>query len=153
MFRDYRPSTTTEGASAKSFTLKDQEGRAVSLSDFRGKFVLLNFWATTCAPCVSEMADLEKLYQHFKEDRFVVLGVSLDDEGWGPVNEFLKKVPLSFPILWDEKFSVADLYGTYRIPETYLIDPEGRIVEKILGAQDWANADQIQKIEKILSRP
>ncbi len=147
---DYPP--VKEGAVAPDFTLLNRSSQKISLSDLRGKVVLVNFWATWCGPCVSEMESLEKLHQHFQGQAFEVVAISLDEEGWKAIDLFLKKIPVTFIILLDSDFSIANQYGTYRLPESYLIDQNGKIVEKILGAQDWMEQRIVKKIEKILGR-
>ncbi len=138
------------GAPAPSFELPDMEGKPISLQALRGKAVLLNFWATWCGPCQYEMPSLESLYQKYKDRGFVVLGVSLDEEGWAPIREFLKHVPVNFPLVNDQAQKVNELYEIYRIPETYLIDPKGIIADKIVGPQDY-NAEVFhQKVERLL---
>ncbi len=146
--RSYRPSLK-EGEMAPSFSLPDSSGKNVSLQDFSGRVILLNFWASWCAPCVSEMASFDHLYQQLKDKKFDVVAVSVDEGGWKAVEAFLKKHPVTFHILVDPEFKIADEYGTYRIPETYLIDSHGKIVEKILGAQDWNSPFMINKISKL----
>jgi len=148
--RSYTPSNL-EGKKAPEFSLSDSSNQTKSLRDYQGKVVLLNFWATWCGPCVSEMESLEKLYQRFQGKEFTVLAVSLDEEGWKAIEEFLKKNPVTFPILLDQEMKTADLYGTYKVPETYLIDAQGNVVEKIFGPQDWAEEKWFKKIEGIIS--
>jgi peroxiredoxin len=140
------------GALAPDFTLSDQSQRSLSLSSLKGKVVLLNFWATWCGPCQYEMPSLEALSQKFKNRGLVVLGVSLDEEGWPPIREFLQKVPVTFPILNDAEQKVTELYQTFRIPETYLIDREGRIADKIVGPQDYNEDIFSRKIERLLQQ-
>ncbi len=142
-----------EGAKAPSFSLKNSQDQSVSISQYSNQVILLNFWATWCAPCVSEMASLDRLYQKYKDKGFVVLALSVDEEGWKAINEFLKKNPVTFPILLDLDYKVADLYGTYRVPESYLIDKTGKISEKILGAQEWDSSEMSSKLEKLLAQP
>ncbi|MFO1519745.1 MAG: TlpA disulfide reductase family protein [bacterium] len=139
-----------EGGQAPDFSLADKTGRKISLKDYRGKVVLLNFWASWCGPCVSEMGSLEKLHQHFQGRPFEVVAVSLDEDGWKAIDAFLKKIPVTFTILLDSDNSVADRYGTYRVPETYLLNGEGQIVEKILGPQEWMEGAILKKIEALL---
>ena len=146
--KDYRPGIQ-EGNLALEFTLPDQNNNKVSLSGLRGKVVLLNFWASWCGPCLSEMGSLEKLYQHFKGKPFEILAVSLDEEGWKAIGAFLKKTPVTFPILLDSDFKTSEQYGTYRLPETYLINPQGQIMEKIVGPQSWDDSRWSQKIEAL----
>jgi len=147
--KDYRPGPK-EGGLAPDFTLLNSQAKKVSLSDSKGKVVLLNFWATTCPPCVAEMGSLERLYLSFQGKPFELLAVSLDEGGWPAIETFLKKIPVTFPILLDPDFKVPDEYGTYRLPESYLIDSKGKIVEKIAGPQEWAEERWRKKIETLL---
>jgi len=148
--RSYTPSSL-EGKKAPEFSLPNASNQLKTLKDYEGKVVLLNFWATWCGPCVSEMESLEKLSQHFQGKNFTVLAISLDDEGWKSIEQFLKNNPVTFPILLDQEMKIADLYGTYKVPETYLIDAQGNVVEKILGPQDWAREKWISKIDSLIS--
>lgn len=150
--RGYKPGPK-EGSVAPPFSLTNASGQSVSLQQYSKQLVLVNFWATWCSPCVSEMASLERLYQKYKDQGFVVLAISVDEDGWKSIDAFLKKHPVTFPILLDSEFHVAELYGTYRIPESYLIDNKGQIVEKILGAKEWDSPEVLAKIEKLLPKP
>jgi len=140
------------GAYAPNFTLNDSDNRPVSLKDLRGKVVLLNFWATWCGPCQYEMPSIEALYQKYKDRGFVVLGVSLDEEGWPVIHDFIKQVPISFPIVNDGKQEISDIYQTYRIPETYLIDPKGMIEDKFVGPQNYDQEVFFKKLERLLPK-
>lgn len=140
------------GSLAPDFQLKDLNGQTVSLSDFRGKAVLVNFWASWCGPCREEMPSLEVLYQRFKNRGLVVLGVSADDEGWEPIKQFLKIIPVSFPILLDQDQNVTSRYETFRIPETYFIDPEGRVAGKVVGPHNYNQEVFFKKVERILPK-
>lgn len=149
VFKDYKKSPQ-RGKEAPEFSLPDRSGKLRSLKDYRGKVVLLNFWATWCGPCVSEMDSLERLYQKFKGRNFEVIGVSLDERGFPAIDEFQRKIPVHFTLLLDANYSVAEKYGTYRVPETYLIDPQGKVIQKIVGPQDWASEEWIKKVEHSL---
>ncbi|MCE9625808.1 MAG: TlpA family protein disulfide reductase, partial [Deltaproteobacteria bacterium] len=116
LFRRDLTSGPKISARAPEFSLPNREGKSVALSSFRGKVVLLNFWATWCGPCQQEMPSLEALAQHFQGKDFTVLGVSLDEEGWQAIDGFLKEVPVGFPILLDAQQATSDLYQVFRIP-------------------------------------
>lgn len=148
--KGYHPSPK-EGTFAPAFSLTNSSGKTYSLSDYQGKVVLINFWATWCHPCVSEMASLDRLYQKLKDKNFELLAISVDEGGWTEINEFLKKHPVNFPIVLDSDYIVADQYGTYRVPESYLLDTQGKIVDKILGAQEWDSPEMLSMIQKVLS--
>ena len=139
----------TPPVEAPDFTLKNLEGSSVSLKDFAGKVVFLNFWATWCGPCRVEMPSMEKLWQRFKEEAFVILAVDLR-EGKEEVSSFIKDYDLTFSVLLDSRGEVASMYAVRAIPTTYLLDSEGIMVGKALGARDWASEDAFDLIEHLL---
>lgn len=149
----HRPQTGPKiGAFAPDFTLPARDGKPTALSSFRGKTVLLNFWATWCGPCQQEMPSLEALYQRYKDRNFVIVGVSLDEEGWSVVDGFLQRVAVTFPLLLDTAQSVSDAYQIFRIPESYLIDETGLIVDKFVGPQDYNQDIFFKKVERALQK-
>lgn len=121
---------TSVGAPATNFTLKDVTGRPVSLADNFGKnVVLLDFWATWCVPCEAEMPHLQRIYQRYKDQGFVLLGISMDGpETVASVAPYVRRMGLSFPVLLDEETQVTNVYNPQRTaPLTVLIDREGRV--------------------------
>ena len=137
---------------AKDFTLEDLKGSAVSLRDFEGKVIFLNFWATWRPPCRIEMPDMEKLWQKFKDEDFVILAVDLRERK-DKVSSFVKENGYTFPVLLDSGGEVANTYGITAIPTTYLLDPRGRIVGKALEARHWVSDDAFKLIEHLLPKP
>jgi peroxiredoxin len=122
---------------APAFTLRALDGRAVQLREFRGKLVLLNFWATWCAPCLHEMPSMERLYQTFKQTEFVLLAVSMDRHGEEVAKPFVDNLQLTFPVLLDRTSEVGRQYGVRGLPSTYLIAPDGLLIGVVIGARDW----------------
>lgn len=120
------------GAPAPNFTLTNLQGEAVSLSDYRGSVVLLNFWATWCGPCEAEMPTLEQRYQTLQNNGFVVLGVNAD-EGQPEVQAFVNRLNLSFPIVLDPGNTVNTLYRVRGYPTTILIAPDGTVARVHVG--------------------
>jgi peroxiredoxin len=139
-----------KGVSAPSFTLPDLNGKMVSLADYKGQVVLLNIWATWCGPCVEEMPSMERLHQELKDEKFVILAVSIDESGAKAVLPFMKKHKLSFLALTDSVASIKNLYQTTGVPESFIIDKEGRIVEEIIGPRDWAAAGAIRYFRSLI---
>ncbi|MGA2509469.1 MAG: TlpA disulfide reductase family protein [Candidatus Acidiferrales bacterium] len=109
-----------------NFTLTDMQGKQWSLTELRGKVVLVNFWATWCPPCRKEMPDLDSLYQRFKDRGFVVLALS--DEDAGKVKPFIAERNISYPVLLDPGDKVKDLFQVNGIPESFVYDRGGRLV-------------------------
>lgn len=138
------------GKEAPKFSLKDLDGRDISLSALKGNVILLNFWATWCTSCKEEMPSMNSLYNMLKERQFSVVAVSVD-RSVKPVKKFLKKIPLDFIMLLDSKYDVAKYkYKVFAYPTTFLIDRNGVIREKFVGEVDWMETEVINKIEKYL---
>lgn len=139
-----------KGMASVDITMRDLEGKAISLSQFKGKVVILNFWATWCPPCREEMPSLDALYQKFKENKdIVMLPVSIDENA-DTVREFMKRNNYSMPAYHDPNKDAGSAYGITGVPETFFIDKNGVISEKIIGPVDWMKPDVIQFIEDLL---
>lgn len=150
------PSKIKIGQKAPNFILPDGQNRKISLEDFSGKMVVLNFWATWCLPCLAEMPSLEKLHRRFSAEGLVVIAVNHDSSNllWSKeaVSHFVKKVPLSFSILYDPESRVFDLYGIHALPRTFIIGRDGRVVAIISGSEDWTSPEIFNKINRHLIR-
>lgn len=142
------PERVRVGDPAPSLTLPARNGKAISLQDLRGRAVLINFWATWCPPCREEMPSLERLKTRFDGKNFELLAVSVDEEGGPAIDRFLKKVPVTMTILLDPQGETAARYGTYRLPESFLIDKNGILVKRYLGPRDWTDPEIVAEIEK-----
>jgi peroxiredoxin len=138
------------GDRAPGFSLQTLEGKTVSLSDLRGKVVMVHFWATWCPPCVEEIPTLEQLSRSIKAKDFEILAVSVDDGGADAVAQFIKKNGLSIPVLLDPTRSIAKLYGTFKFPETYIIDRQGVVRDKAIGPRDWMNPSSTRILRGLL---
>ncbi|MGH9677360.1 MAG: TlpA disulfide reductase family protein [Candidatus Acidiferrum sp.] len=127
------PTLKTEGKPAPDFTLQTLDGKSVKLSDFRGKAVLLNFWATWCAPCKVEMPWLVELYQKYQAQGFEIVGVAQDDSGKDAISRFVKEQKVPYTILQGTD-PVADAYGGMQfLPASFYIDRNGKIVKTVFG--------------------
>jgi cytochrome c biogenesis protein CcmG/thiol:disulfide interchange protein DsbE len=148
-----RPSVKEEGKrqSAPDFSLKDADGKAVRLSDYKGKVVLLDFWATWCGPCKMEIPWFMEFERKYKDRGFAVLGVSMDDDGWPAVKPFIQELSVNYRIvLGDEK--TGDMYGGIEaLPTAFLIDREGRVAIEHVGVS--SRRDFEDGIEKLLEAP
>lgn len=128
------PASLGPGDSAPDFSLRDLSGNKVSLKDYRGKLVLINFWATYCDPCREEMPALMALYTAYRAQDVVVLGISLDETGEAAVRPFVEALKVGYPILVGN----SDVFTRYRgfgTPMTVLIDRRGKIAKKWVGAK------------------
>jgi len=145
-------SQVAKGLPAPNFSLPDLDGKMVSLSDYRGKVVLLNIWATWCPPCVEEMPSMEKLYQELQGEGLEILAVSIDESGAQDVLPFMQKHKLSFPALTDTKGTIKGLYQIAGVPESFIIDKDGILVEKVIGPRDWAIPEAIGFFRNLIRR-
>jgi peroxiredoxin len=145
-----RPSV---GSPAPDFRLLDLYGKAVSLSDYQGKVVLLNFWATWCGPCRVEMPAMEALYRSMQSKGLEILAVSVDQEGTAVTRPFQEAMGLSFPILHDQEYRVGLTYGARTLPMTFAIDRKGVIRQLIFGARDWNSTEARRGIIEVLQEP
>lgn len=136
---------------APNFTLKSLKGEEISLSQQKGKYVLVNFWATWCGPCKVEMPSLEILHQRFKSKNFSLLAVSNDMFGAQIVEPFIKANNLTFTVLLDQQLQASNKFGVVSLPTTFMIDPEGNIIGELRGAEDWASPDNILYFENLLA--
>jgi len=134
------------GEKAPDFTLTDSE-HTVSLAQLRGKPVLLNFWATWCPPCVEEMPSLVELQKQLG-DKVVILAVSEDADD-GAYKQFVRDHHIDLLTVRDPKNTANTLYGTFKFPETYVIDKDGVIRRKFIGAADWTNPEIVEYLNKL----
>ena len=145
------PTTTSvvTGDVAPDFKLEDTKGNQVSLSDLRGKVVMVNFWATWCPPCIEEMPSMERLNEAMAEDDFVLLAINTEKNGRSVVPPFLNKTPYTFPILYDDKGDVQKQYGVYKFPESFIIRKDGTVDQKIIGPLDWSSPKTIAYLKSL----
>ena len=122
---------------APLFTLKSLSGTSYSLKDFKGKPVLVLFWATWCPSCCEELPVLDKSFTE-RQGELVTLLLAIDGEKVKRVRGFIEKNKIKLPVLLDEKEKIARSFGVNFIPAAFLIDPEGRIVARIVGERDWS---------------
>src|SRR5208283_3625751 len=140
----------TPGSAAPDFTLNDVHDKKVSLSAFKGKVVLVNFWATWCGPCKAEMPSLNNLYLEFKNKGLAVLAISVDPTE-KPVLSFIAEKKLALPVLMDKDKEVYfDSYAVMGLPTTFIIDENGIIIEKIMGEQEWDSPKMKERILNLL---
>jgi cytochrome c biogenesis protein CcmG/thiol:disulfide interchange protein DsbE len=135
------------GSTAPSFTVEDSD-RKVSLDQFRGQIVVLNFWATWCPPCIEEMPSLVQMQQRMKGKGVEVVAVSVDADQ-GAYQNFLKAHNVNLLTVRDPDQKSNNLYGTFKFPETYIIDRQGVLRRKFIGAVDWGQPEIVDYLGKL----
>jgi len=120
----------------ENIRFSDLKGNAVSLSDFKGKVIFLNFWATWCPPCRNEMPAMEKLHRSLRSENFAILAVGLKEPG-KKIEDFFKKRELSFTALLDPTGEAAHQFGIASIPTTFIVNKNGELIGKAIGPRDW----------------
>lgn len=124
------------------------------IDDYRGQVVLLNIWATWCAPCRVEMPSMQRLQQQLGPKGLRIVAVSIDDPGMeGRIRAFSDELALTFEILYDAPGAIRQRYQTTGVPETFVIGRDGRIRRRIIGADDWSSATNIAFLERLLAEP
>jgi len=146
------PPVVREGRPAPEFRLpKLGGGGTTALSELRGRVVFVNFWATWCPPCRDEAPSLEALYRDLQGEGFEVLAISIDVEGAdAEIEEFRREVSPSLPVLLDAAKRAYQAYGGTGVPETFLIDPQGRLRERFIGPRDWTEPRYAAAIRRML---
>ena len=135
------------GTPAPDFTVQDSE-RKVSLDQFRGKVVVLNFWATWCPPCIEEMPSLVEMQQRMKAKGVEVFAISVDADQ-SAYQDFLKAHNVNLLTVRDPDQKSNNLYGTFKFPETYIIDRKGVLRRKFIGAVDWGQPEILDYLSKL----
>ena len=135
------------GEAAPDFSVQDSD-RKVTLSEYRGQVVVLNFWASWCAPCVAEMPSMVRMQSNLKDKGIIIVGVSIDaDEG--AYKKFLKDYGVNFITVRDEAQKTPSLYGTHGWPETYIVDRGGVVRRKFIGPVDWNQPEIVSYLSKM----
>jgi cytochrome c biogenesis protein CcmG/thiol:disulfide interchange protein DsbE len=135
------------GTVAPDFTVKDSD-RQVSLDQFHGQIVVLNFWGTFCAPCIEEMPSLVEMQRRMRARGVTVVAVSIDQDE-NAYHQFLKQHNIDMLTVWDPSQKTASLYGTHGWPETYIIDRNGKMRRKFIGAVDWTQPEITDFLSKL----
>jgi peroxiredoxin len=142
------------GRQAPSFTLPGLDGRSHRLSDYRGKVVFLNFWASFCEPCKREMPSMERLIREYQGRGMEMIAVSLDPERADAqrfLSQFMAGRRSAMTVLWDREGQVSSDFGTELIPETYIIDRQGRVVARFVNEYDWTRPEVKKLVEALLT--
>jgi peroxiredoxin len=138
----------TDTPTAPAFTLEDIDGNKVSLADYSGKVVIVNFWATWCPPCRYEMPSMQRAYETLKQDNIEMLAVNVG-EGSETIFAFTADYPVEFPLIMDKTSAVTEKYNVAGIPATYVVGPQGKLLYKAIGSREWDHPAIIEKIQQI----
>jgi len=139
-----------DGAKSVEFRLQNLNGDTVDLSAYNDHWLLLNFWATWCAPCRFEMPSMQQLHNTFNQQPFAVIGINLQ-EPEESIKPFVRRMELNFPIWKDKRGEIADYFFVTGVPETWLIAPGNRPVARLIGSRDWNDQTVIRSIKSLLS--
>ena len=149
LFRDMGVLKIPHATRPVEIQLKDVLGNMVRLSDYRGKIVFLNFWATWCPTCVIEMPSMEKLHRRLKDKEFVMVAINLQETP-AQVKSFFEKFELSFTALLDSSGNVGTGFAVNALPTTFVLDKEGRIIGQALGPREWDSRASIALFEYLI---
>ncbi len=149
-YDDMKAKKPEQVVQAPDFSLTTLDQKAISLSDYKGKVVVLNFWATYCIPCRIEMPSLEKLSQKHLGSNVSVVAISLDEGKEKAIQSLVNKMDLTFPIALDGQ-SAGNTYEVSVLPVTYIIGKEGELLARVVGDRDWASEEADQLVEAVLA--
>jgi peroxiredoxin len=137
------------GDTAPDFSVTADNGRTISANNFGGKVLVLNFWATWCPPCIDELPSLDEFQQQFAGSGVVVLGVSVDKDEKA-YRRFLSRAKVSFLTARDPENKINAEYGTFKFPESYIINSEGKVVMKIISETNWTDDKMMSYVKSLL---
>lgn len=143
------PGEVAIGETLRDAPMQGLSGTTQKLSEFRGKPLIINVWASWCGPCLQEMGSLERLQQTYGGKQFNIIGISTDDY-WTNAKGFLQKTRISFPNFIDNRLFLENMLGADRLPLTLLIDAKGKVLAKVYGAQAWDSPEALAMIGKTL---
>ncbi len=143
------PKVTNAGDTAPNFKVTADDGKTITRDNFGGKLLVLNFWASWCPPCISETPSLEEFAKELGPQGVVVLGISQDSKEPN-YKKFIQRFGITFETARDPKADIAASYGTFQIPETYIIGRDGKVIEKVISNQNWMDPEFIARVRKML---
>jgi peroxiredoxin len=149
LYTTLRDTTVKVGDRAPDFSIRADNGKVITPRDFGGKVLIVNFWASWCAPCVYEAPSLNKLARELGPKGLVVLGISQDESEQG-YRKFIDKFQISFLTARQHDETIKHSYGTIQIPESYVIGPDGKILEKVVSDVDWTSGPMVDYFKSLL---
>ncbi len=138
-----------EGSEVPYFELQSINGNRRTLKDYKGKVILINFWASWCGPCNEEAPSLEAMYNKLKNEGVTVVSISIDNNA-ANAESFVKKYSITFPVLFDPDETVAASYGLTGVPETFILTPDYKLLKHVIGPLDWTSYDVINYLKTII---
>ena len=130
---------------APAFELADPDGQPIRLADYRGKTLIVNFWATWCPPCRAEMPSLQRAWEQVRGDGIELIAINVG-ESEGTIQRYLEQVPIGFPLPMDRDSKVVQQWPIRGLPTTFVVDPEGRLAYKAAGEREWDDADLLDLV-------
>ena len=143
------PHITVAGDLAPNFAITTERNSRVTLKDFQGRVLVLNFWASWCGPCIEETPSLNEFQRALKGSGVAVLGISVDRDEQS-YRSFLKRFAVGFETARDPERKISSEYGTFQIPESYIIDKRGRVAAKVISNQNWMDPKVINAVKALL---
>ena len=137
------------GDQAPKFSVKTDQGREISPADFGGKILVLNFWASWCQPCVEETPSLNEFARKYAGQGVVVVGVSVD-RNQKLYGDFIRRNAVAFQTARDPESNISASYGTYKVPESYIIGKNGKVLQKVVGPQNWTDPAYLNYFQSLL---
>lgn len=146
------PATLKVGEPAPNFSLTDRQGKVWTLSELKGRVVFINFWATWCSPCLTELPSMQKLYEALPKDRFVMLAI-LNNDKPAMADFVTKSKNITIPVLDDGSNTVGSAYFLTGLPETFVVDKQGILRHKVIGGEKWDAPKHIQMMQDYMNEP
>jgi DsbE subfamily thiol:disulfide oxidoreductase len=151
--REETPKTkAVVGLNAPEFSLSDPSGRTYTLAELKGSVVFINFWATWCPPCIEEMPSLQNLYNGFKDNKEFRMVTILYKDDYEKAMAYMKQNNYALPVLIDREGKAAKAYGVTGVPETYIVDKQGILRQKVIGPADWNSTEADSLIANLLKQ-
>jgi peroxiredoxin len=138
-------------SAAPNLTIADRSGEKIDLSKAKGKLVIIHFWATWCPPCVEEVPALSRFWEKYKGRDDIALYTISVDKDWKTIDKFNAKIPNKLPLYIDPNETTAKRFGTSQYPETYIVNKNGRVLERVPGAVSWDDPEIRKRIEQLLA--